>query len=169
ANPPWAADATVAAVSLDGGLDLLGLPRDIALDGDAFSDLSGSAGRAARILALRPARAPNPEDAWLLGAGHYPFLGSGIPAVAARSGTTFEGHDEEWGQQARARYHAERALTPADETHPDFDYRGPAALAQWAYVFARILADGEATPQWNDRVSYPRAAADSPPACLRSP
>lgn len=169
ANPTWSTDATVAAVSLDGGLELLGLPREVALHGGTLSDLAGSAGRAARIVALRPAPEPNPEDAWLLGAGHYPFLAAGIPAVAARSGTVFQGRDERWGAQARARYHAERALTPADEVQPEFDYRGPAALAQWAYVFARILADGEATPQWSDRISYPRPAADAPPACLSSP
>lgn len=165
-DPPWPLSATVAAVSLDGGLDLLAVPRAVAARGAQLSTLGEVAERAARIAALRLEGGRQPEDLWALGAGHFPFLLSAVPAIAASSALDFQGRGEGWGEETWNRYFAERARRPGDEIGPDLDYRGPVALAHWAYVVARILADGEIVPAWSREAPFADAPARRPPACL---
>ncbi len=165
AHPAWPMDLTVAAISLDGGLDLFGLPREVMAPGSELSELRDLAERAARIAALRLARDDGGAESAFWTSGHLPFLFAGVPAATIAAGLRFEGKGEKWGEELRARYLAERVHRPGDEVAADFDYRGGAALAQWAYAFAHILADGDERPRWQRPVSASGISATQPPAC----
>jgi hypothetical protein len=152
-NPAWSLDATVAAVSLDGGIEALALPRELAAAGAAFSTLQEMIDRAARVTGFQSTnRTPLPYE-WALGAAHAPFLAAGVPAARVSAGLRFErrDEDEEFGRALWTRLLDEIALRPDDEVRNDFDARGPAALAQWAYVLSRALADAELTATWRER------------------
>jgi Zn-dependent M28 family amino/carboxypeptidase len=74
------------------------------------------------------------------GAGHYyrsdhfSFARVGIPAFSIGQGTTFEGHDPEWGKQQMEDFVAHRYHQPSDEYRPDMDFRGDAKMAQFGFI-----------------------------------
>lgn len=149
ARPGWSREATVAAISLDGGLELFGVPLEVRAHGTEGSTLQQAAERASRIMALPLVRDEHPDDAWTLGAGHIPFLLSGVPSAGVSAGLKFQGREERWGEALQARFLAERARRPWDEAGGELDYLGAAALSQWAYVLSRIVLDGEPRPEWD--------------------
>jgi len=74
------------------------------------------------------------------GAGHYyrsdhfSLARVGIPAFSIGQGTTFEGHDPEWGKQQMEDFVAHRYHQPSDEYRPDMDFRGDAKMAQFGFI-----------------------------------
>jgi Zn-dependent M28 family amino/carboxypeptidase len=74
------------------------------------------------------------------GAGHYyrsdhfSFARVGVPAFSIGQGTTFEGHDAEWGKQQMEDFVAHHYHQPSDEYRPDMDFRGDAKMAQFGFI-----------------------------------
>lgn len=147
AQAVWPLPLTVAAISVDGGFDALGVTLDVTAPVSELSTLHDMVQRAARIMALRvtadPAGAPAFGWAHL---AHLPFLIAGIPAVTIAPGVTFRGKPKEWGAELRQRFVLEHYDRPSDEVRDDFDYRGPVGTAQTAYALGRILTDREEKP-----------------------
>lgn len=74
------------------------------------------------------------------GAGHYyrsdhfSFARVGVPAFSIGQGTTFEGHDAEWGKQQMEDFVAHHYHQPSDEYRPEMDFRGDAKMAQFGFI-----------------------------------
>jgi Zn-dependent M28 family amino/carboxypeptidase len=74
------------------------------------------------------------------GAGHYyrsdhfSFARVGVPAFSIGQGTTFEGHDADWGKQQMEDFVAHRYHQPSDEYRPEMDFRGDAKMAQFGFI-----------------------------------
>lgn len=147
-QPAWPLPLTVAAIGVDGGLDIFGLTQDVTAPGSELSTVHEVVQRAARIMALRLA-ADRPADG--TGPGDLPplpLLMAGIPAVTVAPGVTFSGKPKGWGAEMRRRFFSQDYQGPSDDIRRDFEYRGPVGTAQAAYVLGRILADRAEKPTW---------------------
>jgi Zn-dependent M28 family amino/carboxypeptidase len=65
---------------------------------------------------------------------HFSLARVGVPAFSVDEGTLFVGHPPEWGKEQKDNYDATRYHSPADEYHPDMDFRGDARLAQFGFL-----------------------------------
>ena len=88
------------------------------------------------------------------GAGHYyrsdhfSFARVGVPAFSIGQGTTFEGHDAEWGKQQMEDFVAHRYHQPSDEYRPDMDFRGDAKMAQFGFILGWEASELPHTIGW---------------------
>src|SRR5579862_5516465 len=74
------------------------------------------------------------------GAGHYyrsdhfSLARVGVPSFSIGQGTTFEGHDADWGKHQMEDFVTNRYHQPSDEYRPEMDFRGDAKMAQFGFI-----------------------------------
>ncbi|MBX6361661.1 MAG: M28 family peptidase [Acidobacterium ailaaui] len=124
-------------IALDLNYDMLipiGIPTSTEVSGAERTSFYPEVEKTAKAfhLTIQPDQFP--------GAGHYyrsdhfSFARVGVPAFSIGEGTTFEGHDPEWGKQQLEDYVAHRYHQPSDEYRPEMDFRGDARMAQFGFI-----------------------------------
>ena len=72
----------------------------------------------------------------------------GVPSFSIGQGTTFEGHDPEWGKQQMEDFVAHRYHQPSDEYKPEMDFRGDAKMAQFGFILGWEASELPHTIGW---------------------
>ena len=138
-------------ISLDLNYDMLnpiGIPTATEISGAERTTFYPEVEKTAKAfnLTIEPDQFP--------GAGHYyrsdhfSFARVGVPSFSIGQGTTFEGHDAEWGKQQMEDFVAHRYHQPSDEYKPEMDFRGDAKMAQFGFILGWEASELPHTIGW---------------------
>ena len=158
-NPVYPPEKTVAVINMD-GLDLLGPMRDISVVGYGNSELDDYLAEAAKIQGrvIRPDA--EPEAGYYYRSDHFNFAKVGIPALYPDAGLDHVEHGEQWTNEQRDDYRANRYHKPADEFNPNWDLSGAVLDLRLFFRVGYRVASESTFPNWREGTEF-RAKRDS--------
>jgi len=143
AHPPMPLRHVAALVNVDGPSLMLHPVTGVNAVGGAHSTLGRAAAAVAARLALRISQTTSPT-----GGDQGPFLMGGVPILWPLSlpDPKRPGVDEDAEERA---FIARRYHKPTDDLDRPLDYGAAAAMAQYDLLVGLLVAQQDATPQWN--------------------
>ncbi len=158
-NPVYPPENSVAVINMD-GLDLLGPMRDISVVGYGNSELDDYLAEAAKIQGrvIRPDA--EPEAGYYYRSDHFNFAKVGIPALYPDAGLDHVEHGEQWTNEQRDDYRANRYHKPADEFNPNWDLSGAVLDLRLFFRVGYRVASESTFPNWREGTEF-RAKRDS--------
>ncbi len=147
AHPTFPMRDTVGVVNLD-AMTIVGKTRDIVVTGYGASELED----VLRPIAERQGRVLHAEDGiekgYYFRSDHFNFAKAGVPALYAKSGLDHVEKGEAHGIAISEEYTANRYHKPDDVVDPNWDLEGVVQDLEALYEVGRVLADGDAWPNW---------------------
>jgi hypothetical protein len=146
-NPPVPAGLIAADVNYDCG-NKWGSTRDITEVGVGKSSVDDVAARVAawQGRTVRPDQFPDRGSFYR--SDQFSFAKVGVPALYLKTGTDFIGRPEGWGRQQILDYEAHDYHQPSDEIGPAWNFDGMIENAQFGFLAALEIANGDEAPRW---------------------
>jgi Zn-dependent M28 family amino/carboxypeptidase len=147
-HPTFPAGRIAANINYDGG-NVLGRSTDITYIGLGKSSLDS----VIKAVAARQGRTVEgdqfPDRGFFYRSDQFNFAKIGVPAIYLNAGTSFRGHDKEWGKQRVEEYEAHRYHQPSDQWDPKWTYDGMIEDAQLGFYCGLTIAQNPILPAWN--------------------
>ena len=147
AHPTFPMRDTVGVINLD-AMTVVGKTRDIVVTGYGASELEDIL----RPIADAQNRVLHAEESVASGfyfrSDHFNFAKAGVPALYAKSGLDHVEKGEAHGLAISQEYVANRYHKPGDVVDPNWDLTGVVQDLEALYEVGRVLADGDAWPNW---------------------
>ena len=152
-HPPVPLAQMVANVNVDSG-NLYGETDDVVGIGSERSDMRAllEAAAAAEGLSVSDDNAPN--QGLFFRSDQLAFARGGVPAVFLNTGDSFRGRPDDYGQQVRDAYRAERYHQPADELTDDLTFGGVLQQTRVAFRLGYALAASDLAPEWRPSEAF---------------
>ena len=159
AHPAVPLANTVAAINID-AMSTFGPSKDIVVTGLGNSELDdilkSIADKQGRVLHAEA----TPESGFYFRSDHFNFAKAGVPALYAEGGEDLVVGGTAAGRAAAERYTSERYHAPGDEFDPKWNLAGVTQDLETLYQVGRVLADGDAWPNWSATSPF-RAAREA--------
>ena len=152
-HPPVPLSQMVANVNVDSG-NLDGETDDIVGIGSERSDMGGLLRAAARAEGLTVTADNEPGAGLFYRSDQLAFARGGVPAVFLGTGNTYRGRSDDFGEQTRAAYRADRYHQPGDELTDDQTMAGILQQTRVALRIGYALAASDLTPEWRDGEAF---------------
>lgn len=147
AHPTFPMHNTVGVINLD-AMTIVGKTRDIVVTGYGASELED----VLRPIAERQGRVLHAEDGvekgYYFRSDHFNFAKAGVPALYAKGGLDHVEKGEAHGIAISEEYVTNRYHKPGDVVDPSWDLAGVVQDLEALYEVGRVLADGDAWPNW---------------------
>ncbi len=147
-HPTFPPGKIAVDINYDGG-NVLGRTTDITYIGLGKSSLD----RIVQTIAAGQGRTVEgdqfPDRGFFYRSDQFNFAKIGVPAIYLNAGTSFRGHDKEWGKQKVEDYEAHRYHQPSDQFDPKWTYEGMIEDAQLGFYAGLTIAQNPALPTWN--------------------
>ncbi len=138
---------TVGGVNMD-ALAITGPAKNVVVVGKGKSELDSFLDRALAAGGRVATVEPTPEKGAYYRSDHFALAKRGVPMLYFRGGDDLIEGGKEAGAAAAAEYQAKRYHGPKDEYDPKWDFRGIQADLDLYFRVGRLLADGDAWPNW---------------------
>ncbi len=165
AHPVTPLATTVALLNLD-GMNLNGAARDVALRGNAKSELDDLVTKFAAAQGRRVTPDAHPEAGSFFRADHFSLAKAGVPALTLSGGLDLVDGGTAAGEAAYKDYNVHRYHQPADEWRPDWNYDGAVQDLALYYDLGAYLADHQVWPDWKDGSEF-KAVRDASAAARK--
>lgn len=135
-------------IALDLNYDMLipiGVPTSTELTGAERTSFYPTVEKVAKAFNLTIQPDQFPMAGHYYRSDHFSLARVGVPAFSIGEGTTFAGHDPQWGIDQMKDYTAHHYHQPSDEYHADMDFRGDARMAQFGLVLGWEASAGSPT------------------------
>ena len=159
AHPVFPLKNTVAVVNLD-ALSVVGPARDWEVKGYGSSELEDILKTTADAQGRTLHAEADTEKGYFFRSDHFNFAKAGVPALYAEGGLDHVEKGIEYGRKIAEDYGTNRYHKPADVVDPSWDLRGVVQDLEALYQVGRVLADGDAWPNWYEGSEF-RAARDA--------
>ncbi|KGM54393.1 aminopeptidase [Lysobacter arseniciresistens ZS79] len=158
AHPSVPLDQTVAVINLD-AMPVIGKTRDITVVGLGNSELEDVLREVATAQDRELRAEATPESGFYFRSDHFNFAKAGVPALYAKGGDELVEGGSEAGKQAHLDYRDNRYHKPSDEFDPSWNMDGVVQDLEALYGVGRVLAGGDAWPNWYEGNAF-RAARE---------
>jgi len=148
-NPIVPLDKTLAVINID-GMNVWGPTEDLTVVGLGNSTLDDELTAVLAAQGRTPIPDPEPEKGFFYRSDHFPFARAGVPALYVDYGMSFVGKPEDFGQQVRDDYNAERYHQPSDEFDQSWDFSGAAQDLDALLQVALRIAASDTWPEWRE-------------------
>jgi len=148
-NPIVPLDKTLAVINID-GMNVWGPTEDLTVVGLGNSTLDDELTAVLAAQGRTPIPDPEPEKGFFYRSDHFPFARAGVPALYVDYGMSFVGKPEDFGQQVRDDYNAERYHQPSDEFDESWDFSGAAQDLDALLQVALRIAASDTWPEWRE-------------------
>lgn len=147
ANPVYPFGKTVGGVNMD-GLNIFGPSRDVVVVGGGKSELEAYLEKAVAAQGRTIGKEPTPEKGFYYRSDHFSFAKLGVPMLYYDSGEDLVDGGRAAGTKIAEDYTANRYHQPSDEFDPNWTWDGAIQDLTLHYQIGRMLADGNAWPNW---------------------
>ena len=163
-NPTWPLSKVAADINFDGiGTEVYAPVKRVVAFGAEHSDLGGIFEEVAAATGIIVTADPMPEENAFVRSDHYSFVKQGVPALMLMGGPADD--PGKWIPRMKkwmdTDYHS-----VSDTVKPDWNWSGPATLAQVGMIIGLRVANADTMPSWKATSPFnkPRAAAKAPAA-----
>ncbi|HEY5883061.1 MAG TPA: M28 family peptidase [Pyrinomonadaceae bacterium] len=158
-NPTWPLSKVAADINFDGiGTEVYAPVKRVVAFGAEHSDLGGIFEEVAAATGIIVTADPMPEENAFVRSDHYSFVKQGVPALMLMGGPADD--PSKWIPRMKkwmdTDYHS-----VSDTVKPDWNWSGPATLAQVGMIIGLRVANADTMPSWKATSPFnkPRAAA----------
>ena len=148
ANPVIPMGRTAVNLNFD-GLFPFGPMADFSLPGHERTSLRGLVEALAMDFGVALTPDAHPEQGYYYRSDHFSLAKQGVPAFSVKTGVTFLGRPDGWGEERVAAYRSQHYHQPSDEYRGDWDFSGIADLGRFGFELGRLVADQPELPSWN--------------------
>ena len=161
-NPTWPLAKVAADINFDGiGTEVYAPVKRVVAFGAEHSDLGSVFEEVAAATGTIVTADPMPEEDAFVRSDHYSFVKQGIPALMLMGGPADD--PAKWVPRMRkwldSDYHS--AL---DVVKPDWNWSGPATLAQVGMIIGLRVANADAMPSWKTTSPFNKPRPATKPA-----
>ena len=157
-NPVYPLDHTVGGVNMD-GLNVVGRTKDFVLTGAGKSELEDLVKPLIAAQGRTISPEPSPERGYYFRSDHFSFARLGVPMLDGTSGENLVVGGVAAGHAAAEDYVTNRYHKPQDEYDAAWDWSGAVDDLTIYYQMGRLLAQGDAWPNWYKTAEF-RAIRD---------
>ena len=148
ANPVIPMGRTAVNLNFD-GLFPFGAMGDFSLPGHERTTLAGLVEALAKDFGVALTPDAHPEQGYYYRSDHFSLAKQGVPAFSVKTGSTFLGRANGWGEERVAAYRSRHYHQPSDEYQDDWDFTGIADLGRFGFELGRMVANQPELPSWN--------------------
>ncbi len=148
AHPVIPVGRTAVNLNFD-GLYPFGATGDFSLPGHERTSLQGLVEALAGDFSIALTPEAHPEQGYYYRSDHFSLAKQGVPAFSVRTGSTYLGQVDDWGEERVAAYRSQHYHQPSDEYREDWDFTGIADLGQFGFELGRLVAGQPNLPTWN--------------------
>ncbi len=148
ANPVIPMGRTAVNLNFD-GLFPFGAMGDFSLPGHERTSLKGLVEALARDFSVALTPDAHPEQGYYYRSDHFSLAKQGVPAFSVKTGSTYLGRPDGWGEDRVAEYRSQHYHQPSDEYREDWDFTGIADLGRFGFELGRLVANQPDLPGWN--------------------
>ena len=148
AHPVIPVGRTAVNLNFD-GLYPFGATGDFSLPGHERTSLQGLVEALAGDFSIALTPEAHPEQGYYYRSDHFSLAKQGVPAFSVRTGSTYLGQVDGWGEERVAAYRSQHYHQPSDEYREDWDFTGIADLGQFGFELGRLVAGQPDLPTWN--------------------
>ncbi len=147
ANPVFPLSRTVGGVNMD-ALSMAGPARDVTVVGGGKSELDSYLAAVLADAGRVATPDPTPQAGFYYRSDHFSLAKRGVPMFYIDGGEDLVDGGRAAGQAYAAAYTDNAYHAPGDEYDPDWDWTGTMQDIQLFYRLGRMLATGDAWPNW---------------------